>query len=59
MGKETSREYKFWNGKNTDGKSAAGSPDLIDEGPRTGKTQAKYVVGNESVAADNLQQKPK
>lgn len=49
---------KFWNGKNLKGGAAVGDKDLIGAGPRTGKTQAKYQVANETVSADNLQQDP-
>ncbi|MDT8902802.1 hypothetical protein [Anaeroselena agilis] len=51
--------YKFWNGKNLEGSSVVGDPNLIAEGPRTGKTAAKYEVANETVSADNLQKDAK
>ncbi len=47
--------YKYWNGKNIKGSSVVGDQDLISEGPRAGKTAAKYEVANETVSADNLQ----
>lgn len=53
MGK--SQEYAHWNGKNPEGKSYVGNPDLIEAGPRNSKTAAKYDVSNDTVAADNLQ----
>ncbi|HMM22211.1 MAG TPA: hypothetical protein PKA10_15940 [Selenomonadales bacterium] len=59
MGRDNRPEYRFWNGKNTKGSSSAGSPDLNGEAPRTGKTGAKYEVGNDTVAADNLQKNPR
>lgn len=49
------KKYSHWNGKNPDGKSYVGNPDLIEEGPRNSKTGEKYMVGNDTVSADNLQ----
>lgn len=51
--------YKFWNGKNLEGGPVVGDKTLIGEGPRAGKTAAKYQVANDTVSADNLQQDPK
>lgn len=59
MANEKKPQYKFWNGKNPDGKSYVGDPDLISEGPRDSKTGAKYQVANETVSAGNLQKRPK
>ena len=56
MADDKTPTYKFWNGKNIDGGSRAGDKGLIAEGPRTGKTAAKYQVANETVSADNLQE---
>lgn len=51
----TTQKTGFWNGKNMAGKSHVGSKGLISEGPRTSPTQSKYVVGNDTVSAENLQ----
>lgn len=59
MTKNNNPEYKFWNGKNPEGGSTVGNRELIQPGPRDSKTAAKYQVGNDTVAADNLQQKPR
>jgi hypothetical protein len=55
MGEAKNPTYKFWNGKNLRGGSVVGDPGLISEGPRDGKTAAKYEVANDTVSADNLQ----
>lgn len=53
------KEYATWNGKNPNGQSSVDNPDLIQAGPRSTKTAAKYDVGSETVAADDLQKQPK
>ena len=55
MADKKNPEYKFWNGKNVNGGSTVGDKDRISEQNPQNKTGAKYVVGNETVAADNLQ----
>lgn len=59
MARDNNPEYRFWNGKNGKGSSVAGSSNLINEGPRTGKTETKYEVANDTVSSDNLQKNPK
>jgi hypothetical protein len=59
MANDKTPVYKFWNGKNLEGGSRVGDKDLIGEGPRHGKTNAKYEVGNDTVAADDLQKTPR
>ncbi len=59
MANDKTPVYKFWNGKNIDGGSVVGDKNLIGEGPRHGKPSAKYQVANDTVAADNLQKKPR
>lgn len=56
MADDKTPTYKFWNGKNLEGGPAVGDKSLISEGPRTGKTLAKYQVANDTVSADNLQE---
>ncbi|WP_143005860.1 hypothetical protein [Sporolituus thermophilus] len=57
MADDKTRVYRFWNGKNIDGKSSAGYPDLIGETDRDGqrKAEMKYEVGVDTFAADDLQ----
>lgn len=47
--------YRFWNGKNVDGKSYAGSAGLLSEDERKGQTEMKYEVGCDTISADDLQ----
>ncbi|TCL38315.1 hypothetical protein EV210_104299 [Anaerospora hongkongensis] len=54
MAKET-KTYSFWNGKNIEGKSYVGSPDLLEEARSAEQTEMKYEVGSETVSADDLQ----
>lgn len=56
---DKNREYAHWNGKNPEGKSYVGNPDLLAAGPRNSKTAAKYDVSNETVAGNDLQKQPK
>lgn len=51
-------EYAHWNGKNPDGKSQVGNSDLIQSVSRNTKTAAKYDVGTETIAGDDLQKQP-
>lgn len=53
------KKYAHWNGKNPNGQSQVGNPDLIQAGPRSTKTAAKYDVSSETVAADDLQKQQK
>ena len=53
------REYGHWNGKNPDGKSYVGNPELLEAGPRNSKTADKYDVSTETVAGNDLQKQPK
>ena len=54
---DKTRIYHFWNGKNIDGKSSVGYPDLIGETNRDeqSKAEMKYEVGVDTFAADDLQ----
>ena len=55
MADKKNPQYKFLNGKNVNGGSTVGDRDRISEQNPQNKTGAKYVVGNETVSADNLQ----
>lgn len=59
MDKNKNPQYGYWNGKNIAGTSAAGSRDLIEEGPRSSKTGAKYDVSNETLGGDDIQKRTK
>jgi hypothetical protein len=53
---DKNRIYRFWNGKNIDGNSTAGEPDLLDK--IAGENQdslLKYEVGVDTFSADDLQ----
>lgn len=52
MHDDKKRVYSFWNGKNIDGKEMF--YDLIEEENRTGQTESKYDVSNETLSADEL-----
>nr|WP_092072773.1 hypothetical protein [Dendrosporobacter quercicolus]NSL48892.1 hypothetical protein [Dendrosporobacter quercicolus DSM 1736]SDM49779.1 hypothetical protein SAMN04488502_10547 [Dendrosporobacter quercicolus] len=48
--------YRFWNGKNIDGKSVAGDQNLLEETAQENKdTLMKYEVGVDTFSADDLQ----
>lgn len=51
-----SKVYQYWNGKNIEGKSYVGDPDLIKAIDR-GDSQSlmKYEVGCDTFSADDLQ----
>lgn len=49
-----SKTYGFWNGKNIDGKSQAGSTNLLEE-TKSEQTEMKYEVGSETTSANDLQ----
>ncbi|HWR41558.1 hypothetical protein [Sporomusa sp.] len=51
----TTKKSAFWNGKNFAGESHVGAKSLINEGPRTSPTQAKYEVSNDTISAADLQ----
>lgn len=48
--------YRFWNGKNIDGRSFVGNPGLIFEPVSENKdTLLKYEVGVDTFSGDELQ----
>lgn len=50
-----SKTYGFWNGKNIDGKSQAGSLNLLEEAKSEDQAEMKYEVGSETTSAADLQ----
>lgn len=47
--------YKFWNGKNINGKSVVGDPNLIESASSNNVEGMQYEVGVDTFSADDLQ----
>lgn len=52
---DSNKTYKTWNGKNIDGRSYVGDPNLIKETKREEDALMKYIVGVDTFSADDLQ----